>query len=390
MPALKDVEQPVAIAMWYVSWLWRRYPGGGFEDWDRALDELEERGYNAVRIDAFPHLVARDRDGRSVDVFHVPAYLSEYPWPIWRNQQPIDINHREALVEFVSKCRDRGIYVALSSWMHDAEPGRCEQVEGVAGLVGIWDETLTLLADNDCLGPVIFVDMLNEYPLWHGMEWLRKELRALGALGRPELDSSCRYSPEQKAFYRTFISDVLGELKAKWPALDFCTSQTQNYWGKEEMDMDYSNFDLLDVHCWIVQHNEFTDDTGYFEHIHRRREDTHWAESCQKMIAKWAANRDAYADWLDGKMEEMAAVAGQWKLPLANTEGWGPIMWTEHAALDWGWVRESAEIVAALGAKHGYAINCTSNFCMPNFPGMWADADWHRQVTAVIRGGQKR
>ena len=152
MPALKDIEQPVAIAMWYVSWLWRRYPGGGFEDWDRALDELEERGYNAVRIDAFPHLVARDRDGRSVDVFHVPAYLSEYPWPIWRNQQPIDINHREALVEFVSKCRDRGIYVALSSWMHDAEPGRCEQVEGVAGLVGIWDETLTLLADNDCLG----------------------------------------------------------------------------------------------------------------------------------------------------------------------------------------------------------------------------------------------
>ena len=78
MPALKDIEQPVAIAMWYVSWLWRRYPGGGFEDWDRALDELEERGYNAVRIDAFPHLVARDRDGRSVDVFHVPAYLSEF------------------------------------------------------------------------------------------------------------------------------------------------------------------------------------------------------------------------------------------------------------------------------------------------------------------------
>ena len=75
---------------------------------------------------------------------------------------------------------------------------------------------------------------------------------------------------------------------------------------------------------------------------------------------------------------------------MANTESWGPIMWTEHAALDWGWVRESAEIVAALGAKHGYAINCTSNFCMPNFPGMWADADWHRQVTAVIRGGQKR
>ncbi|MDP6153295.1 MAG: cellulase-like family protein, partial [Phycisphaeraceae bacterium] len=45
---------------------------GGLEDPDRALDELQERGCNAVRIDVFAHLVARDRDGRSVKVFHVP------------------------------------------------------------------------------------------------------------------------------------------------------------------------------------------------------------------------------------------------------------------------------------------------------------------------------
>ncbi|MDZ7723547.1 MAG: cellulase-like family protein [candidate division KSB1 bacterium] len=50
--------RPRAISMWDFSWIERRWPGAGYENWDVALDELMERGYNAVRIDAFPHLVA--------------------------------------------------------------------------------------------------------------------------------------------------------------------------------------------------------------------------------------------------------------------------------------------------------------------------------------------
>ena len=54
------ISHPLAITMWDFSWLERRWPGAGYEDWDRALDELQERGYDAVRIDAYPHLVALD------------------------------------------------------------------------------------------------------------------------------------------------------------------------------------------------------------------------------------------------------------------------------------------------------------------------------------------
>jgi len=46
--------------MWDFSWLERRWPGAGYEDWDVALDELKARGYDAVRIDAYPHLVAAE------------------------------------------------------------------------------------------------------------------------------------------------------------------------------------------------------------------------------------------------------------------------------------------------------------------------------------------
>jgi hypothetical protein len=37
-------KHPRAITMWEFSWIERHWPGAGYEDWDRALDELRERG----------------------------------------------------------------------------------------------------------------------------------------------------------------------------------------------------------------------------------------------------------------------------------------------------------------------------------------------------------
>ena len=59
---LRRFEHPLAITMWDFSWLERRWPGAGYEDWDVVLDELVSRGYNAVRIDPYPHLVAAAPD----------------------------------------------------------------------------------------------------------------------------------------------------------------------------------------------------------------------------------------------------------------------------------------------------------------------------------------
>ncbi|BDZ48163.1 hypothetical protein GCM10025867_04040 [Frondihabitans sucicola] len=55
-----EFHRPYAISMWDFSWLERRWPGAGYENWDTALSELVERGYDAVRIDAYPHLLSAD------------------------------------------------------------------------------------------------------------------------------------------------------------------------------------------------------------------------------------------------------------------------------------------------------------------------------------------
>ena len=37
---LRNIQHPLAITMWDFSWLERRWPGAGYDDWDLALDGL--------------------------------------------------------------------------------------------------------------------------------------------------------------------------------------------------------------------------------------------------------------------------------------------------------------------------------------------------------------
>ena len=56
--------------------------------------------------------------------------------------------------------------------------------------------------------------------------------------------------------------------------------------------------------------------------------------------------------------------------------------WTIH---DWGWVKElcahGVEEAVKTGRWTGIA---TSNFCGPQFTGMWRDVDWHQRLTKRI------
>ena len=104
-------QRPYAITMWDFSWLERRWPGAGYEDWDVALDELAERVYNAVRIDAFPHLVSAD-PGKEWEI--IPTWNQTS----WGAQSLTRIRVMPALIEFIAKCRDRNIGVARYDERH--------------------------------------------------------------------------------------------------------------------------------------------------------------------------------------------------------------------------------------------------------------------------------
>src|SRR3984957_4240482 len=99
---LRNLRRPLAITMWDFSWLERRWPGAGYEDWDEALGQLVERGYDAVRIDAYPHLV-------SADPFKTWMILPVWDQMNWGAQSPIQLRVLPALTEFIAKAAAHGI-----------------------------------------------------------------------------------------------------------------------------------------------------------------------------------------------------------------------------------------------------------------------------------------
>ncbi len=176
-----DLKEKLAITMWDSSWLRRRYAGGGFESFDVALDELKERGYNAVRIDAFPHMIANAPDGTNAERFlDVPGVsFHRYGFAQWGNQWTVYIYPRRDIVDFIRKAKARGIYVALSTWLKPTWEHRNDLIEGADGLIRIWDETLSFLQDNGCLDNIVYVDVQNEIPAGACNTWLVQQLCCL-------------------------------------------------------------------------------------------------------------------------------------------------------------------------------------------------------------------
>ena len=85
-------------------------------------------------------------------------------------------------------------------------------------------------------------------------------------------------------------------------------------------------------------------------------------------------------------MAEWSRVSGK---PLITTECWGVVDYKDWPLLNWDWVKELCEVgVRHASATGRWAAIATSNFCGPQFRGMWRDVAWHRRMTDVIHQGK--
>ena len=57
--------------------------------------------------------------------------------------------------------------------------------------------------------------------------------------------------------------------------------------------------------------------------------------------------------------------------------------------LNWGWILELNRIGVETAAKTGCWVGiATSNFCGPQFVGMWREKRWHKEMTATIHSAK--
>ncbi len=341
--------------MWDFSWLERRWPGAGYEDWDSSLDQLVLRGYDAIRLDAYPHLVAAAPE-------RVWELLPCWNTQDWGSPAKNRVQVQPALNQFIRKCGDRGLRVALSTWFRQDVGNTRDSIKTAADHGKIWERTLKSIDSDGLLKHILYVDLCNEFPLdiWapfvpHGM------LRA---------------SPEGTAWMREAIAVV----KVSYPHLDYTFSMTSEYDTWKQQDVSMLNF--LELHIWMAQASDFYKQVGY----HYERFSPSGYEHVVERAKPLYDSKPAY--W-QGKLRDQILWAAEWsratKQPLITTECWSLVDYKDWPLLEWDWLKELCDVGVRTAAATGrWAAIATSNFCGPQFAGMWRDVSWHKRMTEVI------
>ena len=359
---------PRAITMWDFSWLERRWPGAGYEDWDKVLDELMERGYNAVRIDAYPHLVAENP-------------TKEYTLlPVWNTQMwgSPDINKvkvQPSLNEFIAKCKTRDIKVGLSSWYREDTEKVLMKIDSAQKMAENWIKTIGTIEKAGLLDTILYVDLCNEWP---GDIW-------------------CPYfknDPPEKTwgFWHTeksiqFMQSSIEIIRKQYPEIPFCYSFTGGE-PKLYTEKDLSFFDLLEHHTWMAQINggEYDKAVGYTY-------DRFAPDGYKNLVLNYERvynERKEY--WQKQLINEIQLVAKSAKtagLPLITTECWGIVDFKDWPLLKWDIIKELGELGVKTAASTGqWLAIATSNFAGPQFAGMWRDVEYHRKLTSIIKNSK--
>lgn len=389
--SLDRIKKPLAIAMWDFSWILRHHRYGEFENWDKVLEELADRGYNAIRIDAMPQYVAADSDGKITEEFR--SVKKGWDPVKWGNYYTMSFRPREALLEFLPKCKKYGIRVGLSSWFTNHGTGSRGIFFEEGGLLRAWTETLKFLEQHNLFDDnIIYVDLLNEFPKYHGYDWLKKEINERGIIeqfklnnpnaflpGKSDVSITTEFNNLQLKFQHDFSKDLVRKMKAKFPNRIFhmsftCTTPLEN--------VNLSGFGTLDYHLWL----------GIIAEIPHWRilgnidqsKDNH--SLFQELLQIWDDKKRQTISLADKAISAVADKASSFNITCGNTEGWGPVGWIDHPELNWRWVKEAGEICVDLARKHdNFKFLCSSNYTHPQFKGMWEDVKWHRKITGRIK-----
>ncbi len=359
----RAVDQPYAITMWDFSWLERRWPGAGYEDWDQALDELAERGYDAVRIDAFPHLV-------SADPHRQWELLPAWNQMSWGAQSLTRVRILPDLLEFIGKCRDRNIGVGLSSWYRQDPEDHRLRIRTPADQARIWLDTLGHVDAAGLLDAVLHVDLCNEFPIPFWTPYL------YGGTTGEELS---RRSPQ----ILQWMHDSVAMLRAAYPGLDYTYSFASQY--DDLPDQDVSMLDLLDPHIWM-SHPAVSDWNSIVDYRFQKFSPQGFDNIAQRGYQTYRDNKARYDTALLSAIDRMATWSRACGRPLITTECWAIVDYKDWPLLDWGWIKDLCEMGVNHAAGTGRWIGmATSNFCGPQFVGMWRDIQWHQKLTERIR-----
>ena len=374
--------QRLTIAMWDFSWLFMHYPGGAFENFDKTTNELLERGFNTIRIDAFPLIIGKlDSLNQMVTIPGNPLF-NWGPSDKDRLHSPV-----QELISFMEITKSKNINVILSTWGTGCSefPDILKDYTDKNVFWSAWERTLDILKDKDLLSNVVYVDFDQEFPFFSPFQY---EINRLGALQEENKTSSAKAMEEagkttsdynklawntaQMNFVGDLMSSTLNHFQKKYPGLRFTFSLTA-FW-KEVRALNLNLFDVLELHIWMSSSPRFgsrsqfdatvkdRDEHDYSDYMDRINQTM---KSVRPMLLKDMHNRLSFAkEWSD----EIGA-------PLTTTESWGPWWHMDHKDLDWKWLYDWCEQCMGLASDYGLWGATPWNYSHPYWEN-WKNIEW--------------
>jgi hypothetical protein len=105
-----------------------------------------------------------------------------------------------------------------------------------------------------------------------------------------------------------------------------------------------------------------------------------------KAESAYGARPEHWQKILLDAIDRFAVVSRKMKMPLITTECWGIVDYKDWPLLRWDWVMDLCALGAQRAASTGqWLAIATSNFCGPQFVGMWRDKAWHQKLTRAIK-----
>jgi hypothetical protein len=222
-------------------------------------------------------------------------------------------------------------------------------------------------ADTSLLDNILYVDLCNEFPLDVWAPFTPKGL--------------LRGSPEGVRW----MADSIAVVREAYPDLAYTFSFTSEYgtWQKQDVSM----LDFLELHLWMVQLSDFYKQVGYNYERFESKGYENLAESGERIFrSKPEYWNKCLSDGIRSLPVDWSKASGK---PLITTECWSVVDYKDWPLLNWDWIKDLCETGIRTAAGTGrWAAMATSNFCGPQFRGMWRDVAWHRRMTQVIRSAR--
>jgi hypothetical protein len=369
----------VTNAMWDYSWLVGHYPGGPFENFDKATDELLERGFNTVRIDCFPWFIANLKEP-------VPGHTVMFPanplatWGFSTMEWKHDV--LAELLEFLRLAKKKNIYVILSNWGYGCAEFTSKRDMSVqkaqALLVSGWKRILDLVRAENLSSSILLVDLDQEFPLFsHNYD----TFTGIGSPGK-NVKPGERWNNAQKALVSDYFTFMLTTFQHDYPEFRYTFSQHAFF---EELRSLNLPLDVLEVHIWLGDaradprnHNR----TGFLDMIKDRAE-RDYSDYQSRVDRTLGAVKPMLFKAMENKIAFFADWAKTAAAPVITTEAWGPFWHGDQKDLKWDWLKDWCLDCVALAADYGFWGITPWNFSHPYWEN-WKDVAWYRKINGIF------